>query len=336
MNKFLIKINFKKVSYKNKEVKNITYYESKIKTYKDKCVFNGEIIEISGSRTTNINKESMETMNSTIYRTVIKSLLYTYFTLGSFEIENICVKVGREKNNYYNLIQNFKISLEEKYKKIDVEKLFDDSLAKSNLVMEALMHIMQSILYEKEFRFDNLWKCFNCLITKFSNKKTEQDKLKAIKESIDKHPNLYKNILDYAQTVDENYLNNRWITGMLVNNITNKTNLMNLVTSFNDYRVISNLKKNINCLKKVMSEQELSYCKNELECKTKKQKDGDIARFLILKYAYFLRNKYFHAERIPTYFIVENRSHKELNEISEPLLLICIDLINNSNHFSNL
>jgi len=59
------------------------------------------------------------------------------------------------------------------------------------------------------------------------------------------------------------------------------------------------------------------------------KKDSDVIRILILKHAYYLRCKYFHAEKIPTNFLINNSNQIELNRITEPLRLICKDLIEN-------
>ncbi|MGI6687428.1 MAG: hypothetical protein ACOX6Y_03540 [Christensenellales bacterium] len=49
------------------------------------------------------------------------------------------------------------------------------------------------------------------------------------------------------------------------------------------------------------------------------EKPTDIVRLVILKYAYHLRCKRFHAEKLPTNFLINNRNLSELEHVVYPL-----------------
>lgn len=55
--------------------------------------------------------------------------------------------------------------------------------------------------------------------------------------------------------------------------------------------------------------------------------DIDVVRMVVLKYAYYLRNKLLHTERIPTYFLFDTANEEGVSFMLDPLVAICTDLI---------
>ena len=119
---------------------------------------------------------------------------------------------------------------------------------------------------------------------------------------------------------------------MICNNFPkgNTQGLVSFFKDFKDIRVITTLKKVMNCKKNDLNSiQEYnnidSYFNSEIKSNT--VKDTDIVRLIILKYAYYLRCKYFHAEKLPANFLINNANYNELLRISKPLSIICKDLL---------
>lgn len=110
--------------------------------------------------------------------------------------------------------------------------------------------------------------------------------------------------------------------------------LYEFLKSFTDYRIVKVLSENLSCKKNELNsinkfEEICEYYSKLLKYGCTKTNDIDVIRFVILKYAYYLRCKYFHAEKIPANFLIENMSQNELNKITEPLSIICYDLFIN-------
>ena len=89
------------------------------------------------------------------------------------------------------------------------------------------------------------------------------------------------------------------------------------------------LKKYLITKKNKMEPKEYDNIKGYIdsEIKKKNKKNTDVIRFIILKYGYYLRCKFFHGEQIPANFLIFNANLLELDRITEPLQLVCVDLL---------
>ena len=101
------------------------------------------------------------------------------------------------------------------------------------------------------------------------------------------------------------------------------------VRSFNDKRVLCIFKKVLDYQKNKMEPKEYDNIKGYIDSEIKKnnKKNTDVIRFIILKYGYYLRCKFFHGEQIPANFLIFNANLLELDRITEPLQLVCVDLL---------
>ena len=341
---------YKKTSYKisisitrndlNKEKKDIEYYKNDTITKSDKVIFKDNIIEISGNRSNSINYETLLTSrNSTCYRHIVKSLLFVYFKYGTFEIEHI--KIFNSKNELVKIYSKNDIDqlLEKRFQydniEIDLENLFSNK-KHSFLTMNVLMNIIISS-NNKKYKFDFIWKAFNALIRELSGKSKEYSMLEWLKTDMQNNHQDYPISLEFANKIDNEHLNKRQINLMIKNNYPKATtekalnNLKSFFTTFTDHRICDVLKDRLPVIKHSISKEidKKRYTDIILHLENQKSKNNvDILRLLINKYAYFLRCKYFHAERIPASFIIQNEQSNELDIISEPLLYICIDLVN--------
>lgn len=338
MSCFKINIEISKNLFHDRDDREITYYIQGNKFFTDRVSFFNSNIIIEGERKKKIKtNDSLKTTNSTFYYAMIKSLLYAYFSKGNFYVKKIKMDVDGEIKELYEdaneIVQNFEKSTN---LQINIDKLFLPDKKKSDLTMNCLMNL---ILMNKSntSKFDYTWKCFNALIREIFNENNEFKMLKSLKEDLIRNPNCYPNILRFANTTKEEYLEQCFLNAMICNNIKKGERkelerTVEFFKDFSDYRVSSILLKKMQCKKTILNDNnkytEVYDYLNE--CITNMiVNDNDIVRLVILKYAYYLRCKYFHAEKIPINFVLKNINYTELHRINEPLLLICIDLIEN-------
>ncbi|MGI6692041.1 MAG: hypothetical protein ACOX63_14545 [Christensenellales bacterium] len=333
MSTFKIDIAIDKNFFNKKEKRELIYYSRKDNNYLDSVSFYRKHVSISGSRTHEINKiDLLETTNSTYYADIIKSLLYVYYEKGCFEVESIVVYVDDELLVSY---RKNKIKQEFSYESlidINSQKLFADKKI-SDIVMNSLMNLTLASS-NKDLQFDYSWKCFNTLISKIFDERTEQNKLKKLRRDLEADYSKYPNISSFIPVMDVNYMNSCHINDMINNNYPKGStgNLVSFFKSFKDYRVSEVLKDKMKCKKDDLNDigkyDEIdSYYNNNIQNKV--EKETDIIRLVILKYAYYLRCKYFHGEKIPSNFLISNMNQIELDRISIPLRIICKDLLEN-------
>lgn len=314
--------------------KEIVYFTRDGKNYNDSVIFNKNTISILGSRKKIKNSERiLETSNSTHYNSLIKALLFTYFSTRSFSINKIEVFANGKLLKLYkedDIVQTFS---EHKLIDINCSSLFEEKIV-SDVTMKALMNLTMSFKY-KNLKFDYAWKCFNLLLRYVFRTNKDFDMLRLLRGDIETEKFLYKNILNFADdniTVD--YIKSCYINKMICNNFPKgKTkNLPEFLNSFDDYRVNEALVDKMKCKKNdLQSLNQYNTIQQTLLNKIEKgtKKNTDLVRLIILRYAYYLRCKYFHAEKMPANFIVNNANQNELDRISIPLIIICKDLIEN-------
>lgn len=333
---YKINVNISGKSFEN-EAMVICYCSNEKTSFLDYAMINNQGVIIRGTRKRKINSDNiLETQKNTQYKALIKALIYLYFKYGSFIIEKIEVTSNNTEVKSVPLSsQLFARELPSEYEHISTNGLFRD-VETSDIVMSSLMHIVLSLQSENGNEFENLWKCFNILIrerNQQSREANEHKRLVYLKEDIIQNLDLYPKVLEYASGVTFEDIDRLWIAQMITNNINTNKNaekrVRDLVDSFEDERVLKVLINKIECKKQCFKNSIEDY-RAEIRPKIRKHKknDVDIVRLVVLKYAYFLRNKFFHAERWPAYFLITNDNLRELINISEPLKYICIDLIN--------
>lgn len=333
MSQFKIEVLLNTKLFTTSLEKKIIYFSKNNTNYEDKIKFDEKTILLSGSRTKHINNANMlETVNSSFLACLTKALLFAYFDKSSFEIESITVYIDNLKEKTYKKNEINQVFKEEILIKINTDKLFSNKNI-SDIIMKSLMYLTLSFK-DSDLRFDYTWKCFNSLIRDIFNKKQDFDMLKELRKDLEKNPKLYLNILSWSRDIDDRYLDKCFLSAMIRNNYPKGTTngLANFCKDFQDIRVLNTLKEKIKCKKDdLTSSNEYDdinkYFESEIDKKT--TKDTDIVRLIILKYAYYLRCKYFHGEKSPAMFLIENMNSEELLRISSPLSVICKDLIEN-------
>jgi len=336
MSEFRIVISIDKNLFKSKEKREIIYYTRDERDYVDDVSFYRRQIIISGTRTKPIAKtDLLETTNSTYYSVIVKSLLYVYFREDKFNVNSINIFIDNTLFLHYrkkDIRQDFN---SDPLLKIDPEKLFSNKKI-SDITMNCLMNITLSCKLQDQ-QFDYAWRCFNALFRECFDNLTEHAKLKALRVDLTNNHFHYPSIYNFASTLEVPYMDKCFFNAMICNNYPKggKNTIRNLeefFKSFEDYRVSAVLKEKMKCKKREL----ISAGKyNEIESFLNANisngtvNNVDIIRIILLKYAYYLRCKYFHGEKIPPNFLILNMNQIELNRISIPLRIICKDIIEN-------
>lgn len=333
MSKFKMDITLSKNLFKNEPKKEIIYFSRSSLNYADEIFFDKNIISLVGSRTNHIKtNDILETINSTFYNCMIKALLFVYFKKGPFHVELITINIDDSEQKSYEAKEIKQVFIKDKLLEINPDKLFSTKKI-SDIVMNSLMYLTLSFS-DSDLIFDYTWKCFNALIKKIFDKEHDFDMLKELRIDIEHNPQFYPNILLFSKDIDCDYLNQCFFNAMICNNYPrgNCKRLPDFFKDFNDVRVLKILYEKIKSKKDdltSMGEYESIVSLYESKIKENNNKDSDIIRIIILKYAYYLRCKYFHGEKSPANFLIKNMNYKELFRISKPLSIICKDLIEN-------
>jgi hypothetical protein len=334
MGLFKIEINISENLFENEENKEIIYYRKDGKDYKDDISFNMKKIIITGTRSKQIKIDNLlESVNSTYYSNIIKALLYTYFKKGEFQVESIKIYIDEVEKKVYKKTE---IKQEFNHKRpidIDSKKLFNDK-KRSDTAMNALMNLTLSFS-KKDLQFDFTWKCFNTLIREVFKESEDFEMLKRLRQDLEENYTDYKSISAYIPNMDVTYMSTCHLNAMICNNFPKgntkkQKKLEEFFKEFTDYRVAAVLKEKMKCKTEDLNtigkyEDVESFYSQHISQKT--ENEIDIIRLVILKYAYYLRCKYFHGEKIPSTFLLVNHNQKELNRISIPVRILCKDLI---------
>lgn len=332
MSEFKIVTILNKDLFKTKLTKEIEYFD-RDSNFKDAVTFENKKITLSGSRSRRItNNNILESTNSSFYNCLIKALLFAYFETDCFEVESIAIYIDETKKRIYNKTEIEQVFSNEKLENVIPIKLFSNKKT-SDVMMKSLMNLTLSF-DNGGLRFDYTWKCFNALISKIFNKKKDFDMLKELRRSLEDSPNLYPNIILFASKIDQSYLNDCFLNAMICNNYPkgNSKGLIKFCKDIKDARVLAVLKEKTKCknkeIKSINEDVKLNeYFENGIKANI--VKDTDVVRLIILKYAYYLRCKYFHGEKSPANFLIRGANYDELLRISKPLTVICKDLIEN-------
>lgn len=200
--------------------------------------------------------------------------------------------------------------------------------------MNALMNLTLSFR-KKDLQFDFTWKCFNTLIREVFEESEDFKMLKKLRLDLEKNYTDYTSISAFIPNMDVTYMSTCHLNAMICNNfpkgnIKKQNKLEEFFKEFTDYRVAEVLKEKMKCKTKDLNtigkyaDVESFYSQHIAQ---KTENEIDIIRLVILKYAYYLRCKYFHGEKIPSTFLLVNHNQEELNRISIPVRILCKDLI---------
>lgn len=323
--------NKEEIIYKNK-----SYYTEAL--YDFITISTCKII-IEGNRSKNIPINSiLNNITSTLYKQMQKGLVFAYMSTGTpYQISEIVLyktnNGKEEKIVEKNIVQLFKRSLNNEFciAYNDLEILFSPS-------PQAEMLLNSIILFIKGYQEDNFdyyWKSFNCIYTGISEKNTEFEKLKFMRGFIECNSSIFKRSIKLIDKDEKDDIRSLRIRDFILNNFPTQKDskqYKEFVMRFTDYRlnqmfddVLVYRQENL-ALEGLLTEVKAHityYSENG------HKSNVQLLCFYVLKYAYYLRNKYFHAEKsAPVFILKSNNELKELSKINQIMCCLIVDLFN--------
>lgn len=285
-----------------------------------------------GSRHTASNV--LTNTNSTLYEQLLKTIVYVYMTEGkAFSLGNVSVDVNGEIKRYSagEIINPCMSDLDKRFvvTKSQCKKIFDDIESNKNLLIAYISYIKGI----QEHDFDWLWKTFNSIYSIISIKNKEFDKLCDVKIFIETNWASMVRTNAYMDKESEQTLRKLRIREFVLNdyeNVSKTQAYADMVKSFVDYRMAALFNEIMpyrrdNLISEGLYHGVNSYIQSQIGASI--NRNSDLARFYVLKYSYFLRNKYFHAEKsAPVFVLKKNNEIDELDKICEILSLFLADL----------
>ena len=272
--------------------------------------------------------------NSTLYAQLLKAIVYVYMTGGkAFNLGEVFVDVNGEIKRYLagEIINPCLSDLDNRFivDRDQCRHIFDDIESNINLLIAYICYIRGV----QEHDFDWLWKAFNSIYSIISTKDKEFDKLCDVKSFVVTNwPSMVRTNM-YMDNENEQMLRKLRIREFVLNdyeNLSKTKAYADMVKSFTDYRMAALFDEIMPYRRdNLISEGLYHDVDNHIQCQMGAgiKNNSDLARFYILKYSYFLRNKYFHAEKgAPVFVLKKNNEIDELDKICEILGLFLADL----------
>lgn len=329
-----ITINFEYCSRANDDmILDVHSYYNSTKT--DHITITNKQIIIEAERGNKNKADNVLTnTNSTLYAQLLKAIVYVYMTEGhAFCIGDVLVDVNGETKKYESgdIINPCPYDLDARFilDKNQCQKIFEDKESNKNLLIAFICYIRGI----RNQDFDWLWKAFNSIYSIISNKNKEFDKLCDVKRFVVDNWGGMVRTNAYMDKEDEKTIRTLRIREFVLNDFENlsKTKAYaDMVMSFSDYRMALLFDEIMPYRKVNLLNQGLYHDVNthlQKQISSGKKKNSDLARFYVLKYSYFLRNKYFHGEKSsPVFVLKKNNEIEEMEKICEIFSLFLADL----------
>lgn len=297
-----------------------------------------------------VHKRSFSEIKSiTVSRKKDKILEKTTIPKENYQIEQVVEK-------YFNIKENYILD--------DINDIFLTN-KKSTALFNSLSYLVKALnTQESSHRFERLWKSFNAIyryIGKSDNDNTCHINLRNFLLS-------NENLFNHSKTIVKNYdrkiLRKKiQFRNLILNDFPAKNHTVSFIAflfRYSDSRLLTILKetlpyreefiKTVNSIDKVESKfNKLGLNEMYINCKTKQntciyeeiisyldskinskyKSDIEIIAFICIKYAYFLRNKIFHAEKHDLSFkFIKNNLLYEIDWINNILESVVIELLN--------
>lgn len=351
---FEIRIELDRKLFKKEIKKKVEYYRN----FFDDAIFDDDFIVVKGKRAAKINLETaINSPKSTYLNAIINTLLYVYFSKNCFVINKIEMKILKRDNNTHNILEtidSISLSKDEVMQRfendIGTNFLFEDEILSILFLKNEEAYLLNRVLSyltlatsDKKIAFENYWKSFEVLGKKISDKTKLSDMVRVLRTHFENNLNLYSRTLEFTNDINVKYLEKFSFNKLIKSKFTFKdknTEFKNLrdhmLLAFHDSRVCEILLSKITIKKDLLSIFDpKENIKKELKKRIKSSKivPLDIVRLLILKHAFYLRNKYIHAEKKPLNFLVEQDELDETKKLSEILKLLIYDMVESKSYY---
>lgn len=338
---YLLEVHFENSTKLEKSIERDIYY---IMDYCDKLLIEKDKLTISFKRNKKKDiKTTLLNFNSTFNKQLNKSLTFlavvegyiptikliqlsSYNSRGEITQTHAIDKINQPLNK--SLHKNSLWTLEE------AKILLEDNSLSHSLLLATVYWLKANDDVLEGHKFEKHWKSFNTLYTLISNKKTEFDKLVFIKKFICSNPSLFSETINYVGNFTEQDIRKLRIREMILNDYStiNQTNAYaDFICRYKDYRINQLFKVTLPYRKDFLISKGLYNDVQEsinTALSQNKKIDVEIITFYLIKYSYFIRNKYFHAEKIDsTFYLIPNAEIRELSLLNELFSIFLKELL---------
>lgn len=216
----------------------------------------------------------------------------------------------------------------------DLKVLFDGN-EKSKVLLVALSFWLKGVTASQPGEsFDKLWTSFNSLYSFITREKGETNKLVKMKDFIISNPNLFSMSCKVFDSFDKDKIRELQWRNLILNDHENEKHTKSFhgfIMRYSDYR-INQVFYDIICYRKdyLLKHNLLNDTVNHINsCIRKNEKNNiEVLTLYLIKYSYFIRNKYFHGEKInPTFHLIQNDEIEELALLNRILSTFLKELI---------
>lgn len=297
-------------------------------------ISNGTIVLLGSRNKLNNLSSLLFNTNTTLYRQIIKALSFFYLCTGEpLKIETITLdsKINN-KEEETGFIQPFIKSIDSNIIILpeELEGMFSYS-SNSDMFLNGIIYYIKAL---QDGAFDNCWKSFNSLYSLISSCDKENEKLRDMRTFIEKYKDCFQKTLSLLKYDTENDIRNLRIREFILNNWANQDstkNYVEMIKRFSDVRIIKVLEETLKYRIDFIIDEGLENDVRSHIADRKKinaNDDVELLCFYILKYSYFVRNKYFHAEKsIPDFILKDSAELQELSKLVKIFQCFLSDLI---------
>jgi len=304
-------------------------------TFFDSIEISDGMISISGHRSSPFDlKRILYNNTSTLYFQIAKSLAFFYLcsghslTITKMELSSDLYPTETETD----FLQPFRKDLDchQIMSVNDLQNLFSFQ-GKDQLFLTCIIYYINAI---QEDSFENYWKSFNSLYNILEHNGKDFDKLCEVRTFLEDNSNQFTKTLNYIAPDTSEDIRKLRIREFILNDwptLNHTKAYADTIQRFSDIRIIeifdATLPYRIDFLRNksldTVVQNHIAYCKAQ-----NKTDNVELLCFYVLKYSYFIRNKYFHAEKAnPRFILKETAEIKELHKISEVFKYFIADFI---------
>lgn len=332
----------------NDEIVEHIYFDGKSKNQNgsfDAIKITNYYIEVDCNRSSNRDLSRLIVdFSSTINVQISKAVSYLASTIGSVpeikKIELTKFDRGVQKDQFaYNpsdILQPLKNNVPSclLLSTRSIDTIFEGT-EKANVLHISLSYWLKSITEKIQGdRFDRLWTSFNCLYSFITKEKSENRKLYKMRKYITDNSFLFADSCSFFDNYDKVEIRKLQWQKLIINDFEtyNMTEAFQyFILRYSDYR-LNQVFEEILCYREEFLKQQgrIEDVENHIKQSilNHKKDNCELLCFYLLKYCYFVRNKFFHGEKIdPTFHLIKNDEITELELLNNILEIFLKELI---------
>ena len=319
--------------------------------YKDTIIFSEDKISMRLLRSKKyVDGSILSNANNTINAQIIKALLFYYAIskrLPLIEKISICRQDPNNIEYIYTECESFMQPLAISHSGILRSLIFAPSIidvllsesSKGQSFRIAMSYWLKGYVSDDEyFKFEHYWRAFNRLYKYQGGETNEFDCMVSMRSFILQNEKLFPDSISVTNKYSKSDLHSfRWNKMILNDYDTRKKNkaLVSFVLRYHDKRIMQLFKEKLACRMQFLTDEGLdSAVNNHINKHYTAIQDGELVTLIAIKYAYYIRNKFFHGE-VPdgTFKIKNDNIDREIQLINNLLEVLVWELMENHRLF---